>query len=198
MALTRKFLNSLKLEEAVIESIIEAHGETVDALKKQRDDAIAEAGTVSAITQERDQLKQQVETLTRQGGDAARVQAEFDAFKQQVEADKLNVRKTAALHSVMQEAGIARARYRDDLIRGWDLSAVDLDEHDQVTNKEALLDNLRTNYSEYIAVETTTGVPPLSPPPNPSNTYTRDNLKTMTPEQINDNWEAVKKSLGIK
>lgn len=38
MALTRKFLEELGLEKETLESVIRAHGETVDALKKERDE----------------------------------------------------------------------------------------------------------------------------------------------------------------
>ena len=43
MALTRKFLLALGIEDSKIESIIDAHSETVDALKKERDDYKAQA-----------------------------------------------------------------------------------------------------------------------------------------------------------
>ena len=37
MALTRKFLSALGIEEAKIDEIISAHADTVNALKEQRD-----------------------------------------------------------------------------------------------------------------------------------------------------------------
>lgn len=164
MALTRKFLNSLKLEEAVIESIIEAHGETVDALKKQRDDALADASKAKEAIRERDQLKQQVEALQKQGGDAAKVQADFDAYKQQVEADKLTARKGDALDAVMKDAGITRDRYRADLRRSYDLATLELDENGQPKEREQLVERIRQEYADYVSTESTKGAPPATPP----------------------------------
>ena len=54
MALTRKMLKAMGIEDEKIEQIIEEHAETVDALKKQRDEAKEQAG-------EADELKKQLE-----------------------------------------------------------------------------------------------------------------------------------------
>ena len=43
MALTRKFLSALGIEEDKVDEIIKAHTETVDALKEQRDELKADA-----------------------------------------------------------------------------------------------------------------------------------------------------------
>ena len=43
MALTRKMLKAMGIEDEKIDQIIEAHTETTDALKQQRDEAKAEA-----------------------------------------------------------------------------------------------------------------------------------------------------------
>ena len=43
MALTRKMLKAMGIEDEKIDQIIEAHSETVDALKEQRDQYKADA-----------------------------------------------------------------------------------------------------------------------------------------------------------
>jgi hypothetical protein len=43
MALTRKFLKAMGIEEEKIEQIIDAHTETVNALKEERDNFKADA-----------------------------------------------------------------------------------------------------------------------------------------------------------
>ena len=50
MALTRKFLKSLGLDEDKVDSIIEAHTESTDALKKQRDEAADKIAELESIT----------------------------------------------------------------------------------------------------------------------------------------------------
>ena len=88
MALTRKFLKALGIEEDKIEEIITAHGETVAALKDEIDKAEQSAKDSAAAAQERDKLQKRVEALEKTSGDAAKVQAEYDAYRQQVETDR--------------------------------------------------------------------------------------------------------------
>lgn len=146
MALTRKLLKSLGLEEAAIDTIIDAHIETTDALKKQRDDAMAEAGTTTEIAKERDQLKQQVEELQKQGGDAAKVQADFDAYKQQVETEKANAVKTAAVRKTLKESGVAREEFLDLLLGKVDLGKVEMD-GEAVMDAAGLVEPLKNSYA---------------------------------------------------
>ena len=146
MALTRKLLKSLGLEEAAIDTIIDAHIETTDALKKQRDDAMAEAGTTTEIAKERDQLKRQVEELQKQGGDAAKVQADFDAYKQQVETEKANAVKTAAVRKALKESGVAREEFLDLLLGKVNLDKVEMD-GDTVRDATGLVNPLKTSYA---------------------------------------------------
>ena len=57
MALTRKFLSALGIEEAKIDEIISAHADTVNALKEQRDGYKADADKLPAVQQALDDLK---------------------------------------------------------------------------------------------------------------------------------------------
>ena len=64
MALTRKFLSALGIEEAKIDEIISAHADTVNALKEQRDGYKADADKLPTVQRELDDLKA-VMTRTR-------------------------------------------------------------------------------------------------------------------------------------
>ena len=77
MALTRKLLKSLGLEEAQIETIIDAHTETVDGLKESLKTAQTEAAKVEGLTQ---QLNEANDKLSK-AGDAAKVQKAFDLLR---------------------------------------------------------------------------------------------------------------------
>ena len=57
MALTRKFLSALGIEEAKIDEIISAHADTVNALKEQRDGYKADADKLPAVQKALDDLK---------------------------------------------------------------------------------------------------------------------------------------------
>lgn len=126
MALTRKFLKALGVEEDKIEEIITAHGETVAALKDDAEKARQNADDSAAIAKERDSYKQRVEALEKASGDAAKVQAEYDAYKKQVETDKANAGKKTLVQKALEAAGANPAAI-DLLLNTIDLEKVETD-----------------------------------------------------------------------
>ena len=127
MALTRKFLKALGIEDDKIDEIVAAHGETVTALKAEIDEAKQGASGLDAVTKERDRYKSDLEALQKTSGDAAKVQAEYDAYKAQVERDKTAAKKGAALDAVLKKAGVERESFRAQLRKGWDMDTVELE-----------------------------------------------------------------------
>lgn len=196
MALTRKLLKSLGLEESVIETIIDAHSETVDALKLQRDEAIAASGAAQAITQERDQLKQQLEQLRTQSGDVAAVRAEYDAYKQQVETERAEARDKADVLALLREAGIQRESFLQLAAGAYDRSQIQRGEDGSIINRDALIQGIKTDYADCIATTEQLGTPPTTPPTGGGKTYTRDQIRSMSADEINANWAAVTAALA--
>ncbi|WP_058270441.1 hypothetical protein [Olsenella massiliensis] len=60
MALTRKMLKALGIEDDKADEIIEAHAETVNSLKRQADDARARSGNAEALQREVEELKERL------------------------------------------------------------------------------------------------------------------------------------------
>lgn len=194
MALTRKFLKALGIEDDKIDEIVAAHGETVAALKAEIDEAKQGASGLDAVTKERDRYKADLEALQKTSGDAAKVQAEYDAYKAQVERDKTAAKKGAALDAVLKEAGVERESFRAQLGKGWDMNTIEL-EDGKVKDKAALISRIKADYPDFIGTTHTEGTKPLTPPPGGAKTYTRDQLKGLSAEEINANWAAVQAAL---
>lgn len=195
MALTRKFLKALGIDEDKIDEIIAAHGDTVTALKEEIEQAKQAADGLDAITKERDRYKQDYEALQKTSGDAAKVQAEYDAYKAQVERDKTAAKKGAALDAVLKKAGVERESFRAQLRKGWDMDTVELEQDGKVKDEAALLSRIKADYPDFIGTVNTEGTKPLTPPPGGSKTYTREQLKGLSAEEINANWGAVSAAL---
>ena len=196
MALTRKFLKALGIEDDKIDEIVAAHGETVTALKAEIDEAKQGASGLDAVTKERDRYKADLEALQKTSGDAAKVQAEYDAYKAQVEKDKTAAQKGAALDAVLKEAGVERESFRAQLKKGWDMDTVELEEGGGVKDEAALLSRIKADYPDFIGTAHTEGTKPLTPPPGGNGkTYTREQLKGLSAEEINANWGAVQAAL---
>ncbi|ERL12304.1 hypothetical protein HMPREF1248_0666 [Coriobacteriaceae bacterium BV3Ac1] len=60
MALTRKILKAMGIDDDKADEIIDAHAETVSSLKKQVEDAHASSGNAEALQKEVDELKEQL------------------------------------------------------------------------------------------------------------------------------------------
>lgn len=192
MALTRKLLKSLGLEEAQIETIIDAHTETVDALKQERDASKTEAARVEELTR---QLNEANEKLSK-SGDAARVQAEFDQYKAGVEQERIKAKKGAALNTLLEKAGIARPSFRELIRKGYDLDKLELLEDGSAKDADTMVDAIRADYADFVGEVRTDGTPKLNPPSGQNKSYTRDEISRMSPAEINKNWDAVQQSLA--
>ena len=57
MALTRKMLKAMSIEDEKIDQIVDAHTESIDALKEERDTYKADAEKLAAVQKELDNLK---------------------------------------------------------------------------------------------------------------------------------------------
>lgn len=161
MALTRKFLKALGIEEDKIEEIVTAHGETVAGLKDEIEKAKQGAESLAAVAEERDKLKQRVEALEKASGDAAKVQADFDAYKKQIETDKANAGKKALVKKALEAAGANPAAI--DLMLGTvDMSAVELD-GEKLKDEKAVLKPIKEAHAGLFGTVQQRGTDPLAP-----------------------------------
>lgn len=163
MALTRKFLKALGIEEDKIDEIISAHGDTVAALKEEIEQAKQGADGLAAVTKERDELKQRMEALEKASGDAAKVQAEYDAYKKQVETDRANAGKKSLIKKALEEAGANPAAI-DLLLNTVALDKVEV-ENDALKDAKAVIDPLKASHAGLFGDSKVIGTPPLTPPP---------------------------------
>ena len=161
MALTRKFLKALGIEEDKSEEIITAHWETVAALKDDAEKARQNADDSAAIAKERDSYKQRVEALEKASGDAAKVQAEYDAYKKQVETDKANAGKKALMQKALEAAGANPAAI-DLLLNTIDLEKVETDGN-KLKNAADVLKPIKEAHAGLFGAVKQKGTDPLNP-----------------------------------
>lgn len=163
MALTRKFLKALGIEEDKVEEIIAAHGETVTALKDQIEEAGKGAETLTAVTKERDRLQADIAKMQEASGDAEKVRAEFDAYRQKVEAERATAGKAALLTDALRAAGVQRESALKLLLRAADMDALTIADG-KLTNADVAVAALRGEYGDLFGEEREQGVPRTQPP----------------------------------
>lgn len=192
MALTRSFLKAMGLDEEKINSIIENHSETVDALKKERDGYKAQAEAAAEVAKERDNYKEQLS----KAGDVAKVQADFDAYRQKVEGEKVLTAKRAALLSLAEKAGVTREQFRNAIAKAWDMDSLEIDDNGVIKDADGVSAAIQKDYADFIGTPGNPPVPKVDPPAGGGKSYTADELRNMSAEEINKNWDNIKGSLG--
>jgi hypothetical protein len=170
MALTRKLLAALGIEDDKIDQIIEAHTETTDALKKQRDGFKVTADKVA-------DLEKELETAKANAGDSDGFKAKFEAehkafedFKADLKAREAHDAKANAARAYLKEKGIGDKSLGLALkALGADIDALELD-GDSIKDAKSLDDALAGDLAQLVTTTTTKGADTSTPPANEGNT----------------------------
>lgn len=170
MALTRKLLEGMGLEEKQIESIIDAHSETVSGLKAERDKERERADTLKKQAEEVPELQKKLEEAEA-AAQASDWQEKYDAehkafedFKSHVEGEKAAAAKAKAYREqVLAKAGIG-AEYIDDVMGVTKLDDVKVGEDGAIEGAEELASKAREKWSSFVVKTKTTGSDPATPP----------------------------------
>ena len=163
MALTRKMLKALGVEEDKIEHIIEAHTETLEALKSERDDYKADAEKLSNVQKELDDLK-------AKGGDDYKAKYEkehsdFEAYKSDVANKNARAAVESAYRKALADAGVTTNRI-DSIMKVTDLNEMKLDKDGKLENIDSISENIKKEWSDFIETTRETGTNTPAPPTN--------------------------------
>lgn len=165
MALTRKMLKGMSLTDEQIDTIIEAHTETVDALKEQRDQYKANAEMLPQVQKQLDSAKEQLESA----GDASykakydSLKAEMASLKADYAAKETHGAKERAYRELLRAAGIPDKRL-DTVLRVSKVDDVELDEEGKIKDAGKLSESIKTEWADFIPTVTETGAPTPTPP----------------------------------
>lgn len=168
MALTRKALKAMGLTEEQVDSIIEAHTETVDGLKAQLNTLRTDAARLPALQQELDALRQE-------GGEDYKAKYEAEkAAHDQTKSDyaaKETAANTARLYRAELEAvGITGTR-ADKIIKATDLTAYKVKDG-AFEDAQAVRSAIQADWGEFIPTTTTRGAQVETPPAHTGGKYT--------------------------
>lgn len=167
MSITRKMLKGMGLTEDQQDTILEAHTETVNEIKAERDRLKSDAEKLPTVQKELDDLK-----AAGDGGYKEKYEAEhkaFETYKKAVDTEKATAAKEKAVEAVLKKIGVSEKRLQsvaklakaDGL-----LDALELDENGAVKEADKLEKSLKDGYSEYITTTSTKGANTPTPPAN--------------------------------
>lgn len=146
MALTRKLLRSMGIEDDKIDQIIEAHTETVNALKDERDEYKDAADKLPQVQAELDELKAKPDDGYRERYE--KEHADFEAFKERTAKDASDREKHALYRKLLQDAGVDPKRL-DAVMRVADLSEVGV-EDGAIVDADKVAEAVKSEWSDFI------------------------------------------------
>ena len=165
MAFTRKMLKAMNIEDEKIDQIIDAHSETVDALKADRDAYKEDAGKLAAVQKELDELKAKGDD-----GYKAKYEAEkaaHDALKADVAAKETKKAKTDAYRELLKGANIDEKRIATILrAEAPTIDKIELDADGKIKNAEQYTQSIKSDWADFIVTQSAKGTNTATPPAN--------------------------------
>lgn len=166
MALTRKFLKAMGIEEEKIDQIIEAHTETVSGLKDSLDKAEAAAKDLPAIQEELDAAKADLEAVKKDGWKDKHdtLKKEFEDYKKVVTAKEAKSAKEAVVRAYYEGKGIT-GKALEVAMRGSgaEIEAIEL-EDGKIKDASALDALVAGDFSGLVGQTVTKGADTATPP----------------------------------
>lgn len=165
MALTRKFLKAMGIEDEKAEEIISAHVETVNGLKGERDDLQEQ---LEAAKQAPKPKAKPADPKPNEPGEnpyKEQLEAEKKAFaeyKAHVEEEKAEEQKRGLYRKLLAEAGVDSKRI-DSVLKVSDLSKVTVKDG-AIEGAEDLVNGIKSDWADFIPVTETKGASVAKPP----------------------------------
>jgi hypothetical protein len=181
MALTRKLLKGMGLTEEQVDTIIEAHSETVDGLKEDINKYKGDAEKLPGVQKELDELK-----AAGDGGYKEKYEKEhkdFEDFKKSQKGKETREAKEKAFRALLKETGVSEKRI-DSIIKVTDFDGFSLEEDGNIKDADKLAESVKTEWSDFIVQTQTTGAQTSTPPSNGGGgVKTRDDIMKITDRQ---------------
>lgn len=151
--------------DAAIQSIIEGHTSSIDALTEQRDKYKADADKLSAVQAELDKAK---EAAKDQKPDTWKVKyegikAEFDGYKETIAKQQTAAKKSAAYKALLAEIKISE-KVREGVLKLANLDKVELDADGKIKDADTLKTSLTKEWADFIVTDGKKGVEDPNPP----------------------------------
>lgn len=173
MALTRKFLAALGIEADKIDEIIDAHTETVNALKEERNQYKEAHDALPGVQKELDDLKKAAEQNGENPYKAQyeELKQEYEDYKNDVSAKELARTKQEAYKVLLKDAGVSEKRIAS-ILKVTSVDDLELDKDGKFKDAEELTKKIKDEWQDFIVKEGTKGAETKTPPAGGGNDHT--------------------------
>lgn len=163
MALTRKLLKGMGLADEQVDTIIEAHTDTVDGLKADVSKYKTDAEKLSDVQKELDELKAKGDDGWKEKYD--NLKGEFDKYKTDVQEKEAHNKKVEAYKAILKDANLSEKGI-EKAVKYADWDKIELDAEGKLKGANDHIKAVREEWAEYVTTTTTTGARTSTPPAN--------------------------------
>ena len=165
MALTRKFLEALGIEQAKIDEIISAHTEVTNALKADRDSYKEKAEKYDETKTELDKAKSELEKVNKDEYKTKyeSLEAEFNKYKTDIAEKEVKGKKEEAYKKMLKEIGV-NEKSIDAIVKVKDLSSLKLDDKGNIVDVDTLKESEKKDWEGFIIKSEEERQDPNTPP----------------------------------
>lgn len=163
MALTRKLLKGMGLTDEQVDTIIEAHTDTVDGLKSDLSKYKTDAEKLPDVQKELDELKAKGDDGWKEKHD--KLKGEFDNYKKDVEARETHNKKVEAYKAILKDANLSKKGI-EKAVKYADWDKIEIDSDGKLKGANDHIKAVREEWAEYVTTTTTTGAKTSTPPAN--------------------------------
>lgn len=177
MALTRKYLAAMGIEESKIEQIIEAHTEVTNALKAERDSLQEKADKYDDAQKELGRLQKENKAYKdaengtdswkakydQAVADKATAEKALSDYKAEVASKELSAKRKAAYKDLLREMKVSEKRF-DAILKVTDLSKMDFDKDGKLKDADKFKESIKSDWSDFITTQSEKGAGTPNPP----------------------------------
>ena len=194
MSITRKALVAMGIENEKAEQLLDMHLETVNGLKEVITSLKTENERIPTLSDELKQLKALKEQSDDYKAKYESEKSEFENFKKKLEIEKTDEAKKKAYRDLLEKNNIRKDKM-DLIMRTVKLSDLNLQEDNTLENSEELNKSILKDWSDFVEHTAVKGTNAANPPVSSVRSFTREDIRGMSAEEINKNWESIKVSL---
>ena len=156
MALTRKFLKSMGLNDEQIDSVIEEHTNTVNALKDEVTRYKEDAEKLPTVQKELDNLKSMTADYDEWKTKYKDEHKAFEDFKADVSAKETATKIRNAYKELLKTGKVDEKRF-DSILKVTDFSNMKLNEDGKFENEKELSESIANEWKDFIVSTETRG-----------------------------------------
>lgn len=165
MALTRKFLKALGLEDDKIEQIIEEHTTIADRMNAEIEKYKADAEVLPRVQRELEKAQADLEAGKKDSWKVKyeAVKEEFEGYKSEQTKKETRAAKEAAYRTLLKQAGVSEKRL-ESVLKVSDVDSVDLDEKGTIKGADKLTESIKSEWADFIGTTSIQGAQTATPP----------------------------------